>query len=285
MSGPSSTDEMSAMPFQAPEKTYRAAYLAPAVTASWLPGASVLVNELDCSLGTGASYALPDLPEPVPLAECFQRCKEDHKCDAIRVDWWPVQQNWSARHIGCGLRGGIANVSKCAKAPHHNNSINIRYSMFAIDASDKSQLAVAISMLAGYRTEPQHLWSAGPKPGDSGGWLPALLMAAKTEPALSLPALRIPVPVTSGVHYGMLRYDALGTGQAALVAVNLGAAQATVHLDLRGLPPHLLGQHSTNLCKDLATCSAVAPVLSNNTRIDVAGRGYAALVGLRLPRW
>ena len=99
---------MAALPFQAPGKAYRAAYLAPAVTASWLPGASVLVNELDCSLGAGASYSPADLPGPVPLAECFLRCKEDQKCDAIRVDWWPVQQNWSARHVGCGLRGPSA---------------------------------------------------------------------------------------------------------------------------------------------------------------------------------
>jgi hypothetical protein len=182
MSGPSSVDDMVAMPFQAPGKAYRAAYVAPAVTASWLPGSSVLVNEFDCSLGAGASYAPPDLPTPVPLADCFQRCKEDPKCDAIRVDWWSVQEDWSARHVGCGLRGGIANASKCTHAPHHNNSINVRYSMFAIDAPAKSQLAVAISMLAGYRTEPQHGWSAGPKPGDSGGWLPALLTAARRGP-------------------------------------------------------------------------------------------------------
>ena len=61
-----------------------------------------------------------------------------------------------------GPAGGIANASDCTHAPHHNNSISVRYSMFAIDAPGKSQLAIAISMLAGYRTEPQHLWSAGP---------------------------------------------------------------------------------------------------------------------------
>ena len=68
----------------------------------------------------------------------------------------------------------------------------------------------------------------------------------------------------------MLRYDALGTGHAALVVINLGAAQATVQLRLGGLPPQLLGQHPTNLCKSLAKCSVAAPVLSNHTSISVA---------------
>ena len=115
MSGPGSVDDMNAQPYQG--RPFRAAYMAPAVTASWLPGADLLVNEIDCTLGAGATYAPPDLP-PMSLPNCFRRCEADAKCDAVRVDWWPVEKNWSARHIGCGLRGGVDQAT-CTRAPHH----------------------------------------------------------------------------------------------------------------------------------------------------------------------
>ena len=35
---------------------------------------------------------------------------------------------------------------------------------------------------------------------------------------------------SSAAHYGLLRYDALGTGQATLIAMNLAAVGDTVQL-------------------------------------------------------
>jgi hypothetical protein len=137
MSGPGSVDDMTAQPFHAPGAPYRAAYMYPAVTASWLPGASAFENGMDCSMGAGATYAPPDFPEPIPLAECFERCEADPNCSAVRVDWWAMEANWSTRYIGCGLRGGV-NQSACTMwypcAERHNNSCNVRYSTFAADA-------------------------------------------------------------------------------------------------------------------------------------------------------
>jgi hypothetical protein len=55
------------------------------------------------------------------------------------------------------------------------------------------------------------------------------------ESSLSLKALRMRVPTpSSAAHYAMLRYDALGTGHAALIAMNLDAASSNVQLDLSG---------------------------------------------------
>ena len=142
--------------------------------------------------------------------------------DAVRVGWWAMQRNWTARHVGCGLRGGV-NLSGCT-VQRGSNAVNVRYSTFAPDAPTKSQLAVAVSALAGYRTEPQHLWSAAPKSDDSGGRLPDLLAAVRAEPALGLSAVRLRAPAASAAHFAMLRYDALGSGRAALVVVNLAAA-------------------------------------------------------------
>ena len=195
MSGPGSVDDMAAQPFQAPGRPYRAAYMAPAVTAPWLPGASVLENGLNCSFDSGASYAPRDLAKPVSLPECFQRCQADRRCDAVRAAWWAVQRNWSARQVGCRLRGGV-NLPACT-IQKGSNSANVRCSTFAADAPAKSQLAVAVSALAGYRMEPQHLWSVAPQPGDSGGTLPALLTAARSEPALGLAAIRLSAPAAS----------------------------------------------------------------------------------------
>merc|ERR1712048_679030 len=65
------------------------------------------------------------------------------------------------------------------------------------------------------------------------------------------------------------------------VVLNLGM-RGTVELELGGLPPQLLGQRPTNmLCKK---CPA-QPTLANRTSIEVGDYGYAALVGLQLPRW
>ena len=195
MTGPGSVDDMAAHQFRAPGTVHRSAKMTPDATASWLPGAPPLGNGLNCSGGAGASYAPADLDEPVPLLECFARCKTDPKCDAVRVDWLAVQQNWSARRVGCGLRGGIE-LENCT-VQKRSNTVNVRYSTFAANAPDNVQLTVALSTLSGYRTEPQHLWSAAPKPGDSGGMLPALLPAVRVEPAFRLGALRVSVPAAS----------------------------------------------------------------------------------------
>ena len=110
--------------------------------------------------------------------------------------------------------------------------------------------------------------SAAPYPGDGeggDGMLPGLLAAMRGETSLGLSSLRARVLVAGPpgehgrtaplagpegpalraapptAHYGLLRYDALGTGRAALIALNFGAARATVRLDLSGLPPQVRG--------------------------------------------
>ena len=238
-------DDMAAQVFQAPGVPFRSTFMFPTVEASWLQGTSVLSNGLDCSLGAGAQYSPPQLSEPIPLAECFQLCAADPKCDAVRVDYWGVLKNWTLRNIGCALRGGI--VSNKCKYQAGSDSQKVRYSTFAVAAPDKAQLTVAVSLLAGYKTEPQHGWSVAPKPGDTGGKLPALLAAMQGEAALGLNSLRLRVPTTSGAHYALLRYDALGSGHVALSTINLGASASTVELDLTALPPQLLKQQPRDL--------------------------------------
>ena len=67
--------------------------------------------------------------------------------------------------------------------------------------------------------------------------------------------------------------------------MNLGAARATVPLDLSGLPPQLLGQRPRNLlCVGGGGCSA-PPALANQTSLAVGGYGVSGLTGLKLPRW
>merc|ERR1712086_1219820 len=102
----------------------------------------------------------------------------------------------------------------------------------------------------------------------------------RPQAALGLKALRSRVPTGCEAHYSLLRYDALGTGQAALVVINLGM-QSTVELDLGGLPPQLLGQRPTSmLCKNCPR-----PALTNRTLVEVGDSMYEVLVGLQLPRW
>ena len=96
-------------------------------------------------------------------------------------------------------------------------------------------------------------------------------------------------------HYALLRYDALQTGQAALVALNLGASANAVDLDLSDLPPQLIGQRPNNLLQgnkeevekggQERQQPSEPPALANRTSVDVGGYGYAVLVGLKLPRW
>ena len=69
--------------FRAPGLRFRTSYLkALPVSVSWLPGAHItadFANDLNCSLGAGATYAPPDLAEPVLLGECFDLCRADAK--------------------------------------------------------------------------------------------------------------------------------------------------------------------------------------------------------------
>ena len=85
------------------------------------------------------------------LAECFSLCRADPKCDAIRVDWFTIPNNFTAMRVGCGLRGGI-DLAKCAvqtpisaQSPHA-----VQYTTFSVDAPAKSQLVVATVALVGY---------------------------------------------------------------------------------------------------------------------------------------
>lgn len=82
----------------------------------------------------------------------------------------------------------------------------------------------------------------------------------------------------------MLRYDALGTGRAALVAFNLRSHHANITLDLSALPPQLVGQRPIDLrCPE--GCPQQASLSSSHLSVDVGASGYVALVGLQLPRW
>jgi hypothetical protein len=302
MVGPGSVDDVASQVFRAPGITFRTSYLKDLpVSVSWLPGSmatngsGTFAEDLNCSLGAGASYGPPDLPAPVTLAECFGYCRVDPKCDAVRVNWFTIPNNWTEMKVGCGLRGGV-DLAKCSiQAPVYTSPHTVQYSTFALDATNKSQLVIAVTALSGYLPVVRSSgndWttSAAPYPGEGeggGDLLPGLLVSMRGEPSLGLNSLRMRVPTalpSSAAHYGLLRYDALGTGQATLIAVNLGAARDTVQLDLSGLPPQLLGQRPRNLLCTGGGCPQ-PPALANQTSLVVSGYGVSAFTGLQLPRW
>jgi len=290
MIGPGSVDDLSAQLFRAPGLAFRSSYIKDLpVSVSWLPGTNISndfgSSSLNCSLGAGATYAV-DLEQPVPLDQCFSRCADDPKCEAISVDWFQIPKNWTELNIGCGLRGPI-DVTKCTvQAPVGQGAHTVQYSAFAVDAPIRSQMVVAVPALAGYLPVVRNSgndWtsSAAAWPGDTAGELPKLLSAMRRQAAFDLKSLRSPIATTSGAHYSMMRYDALGTGQVALVAINLGAS-GTVELALGGLPPQLLGQKASSLmCKECPPLVA----LTNRTLVALGGYSYDALVGLQLPQW
>ena len=70
-------------------------------------------EDLNCSVGAGATYGPPDLPAPVTLAECFRHCREDPECDAIRVNWFTIPNNWTEMKVGCGY--GLSTYVKTRK--------------------------------------------------------------------------------------------------------------------------------------------------------------------------
>jgi hypothetical protein len=99
MGGPGSVDDSAAQVFRAPGMAFRSSYLKNLpVSVSWLPGTNVTsvfaADNLNCTLGAGATYAPLDLPETVTLDECFSRCRSDPQCTAIRVDWFTIPNNW-----------------------------------------------------------------------------------------------------------------------------------------------------------------------------------------------
>ena len=76
----------------------------------------------------------------------------------------------------------------------------------------------------------------------------------------------------------MLRYDALGTGWAALVAMNLGT-RGKVELDLSGLPPQLIGKRPTNL---MCLGCPQGPPLANRTAMEM---GNYRVGNRKIPRF
>ena len=294
MTGPGSVDDLSAQVFRAPGVPSRTPYLKDLpVSVSWLPGTNIssdfASDSLNCSLHHGATYAPPDLPAPVPLDECFSHCRADPKCEAVRVDFFSVPQDWTAPKVGCGLRGGIDAAQCAVQAPVSKRSHTVPYTTFAQDAPDRSQMVVAITAIAGYLPIVRNSgndWgmSAAPWPGDTGGALPGLLAAMQGESSLGLNSLRLRVTTGSEAHYAMLRWDALGTGRAALAVINLEQVLLPfeVEVDLSAMPPQLQGQRPTDLlCK---TCPALPP-LAHRIQVGVTGLSYKVLVGLQLPRW
>ena len=80
MVGPGSVDDTAAQVFRAPGLPFRSSYLKDLpVSISWLPGTKVssdfAADNLNCTLGAGATYAPPDLPHTVTLDECFTHCR------------------------------------------------------------------------------------------------------------------------------------------------------------------------------------------------------------------
>lgn len=268
------------------------------MSVSWLPGAAAseiwrsndFAEDLNCSLGAGARYAPPDLPTPMPLAECFSLCEREPRCDAVRVDWFAVARaNFTHDQVGCALRGGVNRTMCAVQAPVYARPHTVRYSTFDVHAPKKSQLVIAVTALAGYLPLVRNSgngWtdSAAPYPGQVGGLLPRLLRAMRSEPALGLPSLRLPIRTAHSAHLSLLRYDALGSGRAALATVNLGAARAVARLELRALPPQMRGQRPRNLL--CAGCPAAPiPPHAASYPVELARWGVSVLAGLRLPRW
>lgn len=163
----------------------------------------------------------------------------------------------------------------------------MRYSTFAAVAPAKAQLVVAVTAISGYLPVLRYAgngWttSAAPWPGDTGGLLPGLLAAMRGEPALQLTALRHPISA-GNAKYAVLRYDAFGSGEAALAVVNLDPATTAAELSLTGIPPQLLGQRPRPIfCPG---CSEQLPRLDRQYNISVGSNGYTVLGGLQLPRW
>ena len=288
MSGPGSVDDLSSQMLHQPGTSFRSSYLKDLpVSVSWLPNTTIASDfgsdNLNCTLGAGATFAI-DYQQPMKLSECFSHCRSHEQCDAIRVDWFTLPRNWTTPRVGCGLRGGV-NVSQCAvQHPQSDRAHTVRYTTFAVDAPELSQLVVATTALAGYLPIIRNSgndWgmSAAPWPGEEGGNLPMLLTAMRGEAALGLKALRLQIPTGSEAHYSMLRYDALGTGRVAIIILNLGQhAAAEIQLDEL---PKLLGQQPVDLqCK-----MCPIPKLATRMSINVEAYSYIVLAGLRLPSW
>ena len=285
--------------FRAPGLRFQASYLKELpVSASWLPGTTVtsdFANDLNCSLGFGASYE-DRVVTPVTLHDCFGMCEADSECDAVRVDWWSVPRNWSSCEVGCVLLGGIDSDKCIVQKPVLQAAHSVRYSTFAREAPDKAQLVVAVVALVGYFPVVRYSgngWttSIAPWPGSSGGKLSSLLGAIRGQAALALPSLRIRIGVTSdesGVtstilsYYAVLRYDALGSGEVALAVVNLGPDRGNVTLELNQLPPQLQGQQPMDLM--CLGCASPAP-LTQQYPVVVDGYGYTVFGGMKLPKW
>lgn len=128
-------------------------------------------------------------------------------------------------------------------------------------------------------------WSPYPYADEHSSWVRAISGAVTSNSdALAGNALRgeLALHDTSGAGYVMLRYDALYSGAAALVAFNFKDSPGTFEVDLSRVP--LDNQQPI----DLLTNQPAAPVTAANHAaypVTVEGRNATLLGKMKLPVW
>lgn len=264
------------------------------VTTSMLPGSSGNpTTQYNCyGNNKGASYAPdcistvdPPHCDKVELADCFELCEKDSKCDAITVNW---------DFKSCYLRGGI-DLSKCDHAS--NNFDYGTFSTLSMATLKKTPLTIALHSAGGYLSAIEWtgsnifwdsiFWSGASGsqplnfPGD--GSLGKFRAALWDSKAFSMMSLLTPLTVKKSSHYAFLRYNALEdllTSDDAPVGVavfNLGSKADTVNVGGVDISEKIVG----GSLKDIISGEPVA----NLSAVQVPAYGWRLMDGWTLPSW
>merc|ERR1719486_1354925 len=105
----------------------------------------------------------------------------------------------------------------------------------------------------------------------------SLFWALESSDAFKPLALRTKLDVHKGDAYAMMKYDAIGTGEAGIAVYNLGPKKQTISVTM---PAAAIGQSPTDLMsgKQLST-------LSPTYDVEVPGQGYVLLGQLWPGKW
>jgi len=202
--GTGGVDAIVAMTYYMQPEFAPIAWIRPNVYASGISGDD-RGKPLTCWKDHGATWA-PDVASVTTLDDCFHLCSVNRvpgweKCDAITYEWATGK---------CYLRGGLT-ISDC--------KVDWGFTTFDFDAKKKTRLALALSAGAGYATGievagPGKFWRHDDFPGSEDAETKTLFRSLEGTVFKPL-SLRKQLPIKdSDAAYAMLRYDALGTGEA-----------------------------------------------------------------------
>lgn len=141
----------------------------------------------------------------------------------------------------------------------------------------KLELAMAVTVGGGFVADVEW-WNYGFPREEGDPAMQSLFWALESSDAFKPLALRTKLDVDKGDAYAMMKYDAIGTGEAGIAVYNLGPKKQTISVTMPAAA--ILG----GFAKDLVSGKQLS-ALGDTYDVEVPGQGYVLLGNLYPGTW